>query len=82
MARYVMPHFQGSIRSVAASNRWAAERQELLVSGRVRAIDRAHQVYADRQESGPQQNGSSHSGSGQESGAEAKEEVPKTTFPG
>jgi len=72
LARYVMPHFQGSIRSVAASNRWAAERQELLVSGRVRAIDRAHQVYADRQETGPQ-----HNGSGQESGAEAKEEVPR-----
>ena len=77
MARYVMPHFQGSVRSVAASNRWAAERQELLVSGRVQAIDRAHQVYADRQGAGSQQNGSQQNGTGQESGAEAKEEVPK-----
>ena len=48
LARYVMPQFQGSITSVAASNRWAAERQDLLVSGRVKAIDRAHQVYAER----------------------------------
>ena len=72
LARYVMPHFQGSVRSVAASNRWAAERQDILVSGRVRAIDRAHQVYADRQGSGSGQNGS-----GQESPAEAKEEVSR-----
>ncbi len=77
MARYVMPHFQGSVRSVAASNRWAAERQELLVSGRVRAIDRAHQIYSDRQGSGSGQNGAS-----QESGAQAKEEVPKPATPG
>ena len=56
MARFVMPHFQGSIRSVAASNRWAAERQELLVRGRVQAIDRAHQIYADRQGPGSGQN--------------------------
>lgn len=86
LARYVMPHFQGSVRSVAASNRWAAERQELLVSGRVRAIDRAHQVYADRQGPGSQQNGSPQNGpvsngSRQESGAEAKEEVPRPGAP-
>ena len=77
LARYVMPHFQGSIRSVAASNRWAAERQELLVSGRVRAIDRAHQIYADRQDTAARQNGSNQNNQGQESGAEAKEEVPR-----
>ena len=82
MARYVMPHFQGSIRSIAASNRWAAERQEVLVGGRVRAIDRAHQIYADRQGSGAGQNGSHQNGSGQESGAEAKEEVPKPSASG
>ena len=87
LARYVMPHFQGSVRSVAASNRWAAERQEVLVSGRVRAIDRAHQIYADRPGSGPDQNGSGqngsqHNGSGQESGVEAKDEVPRPHAPG
>ena len=52
LARYVMPQFQGSVVSVAASNRWAAERQEALVGGRMRAIDRAHQVYAERHNPG------------------------------
>ncbi|NQW22346.1 MAG: LLM class flavin-dependent oxidoreductase [SAR202 cluster bacterium] len=48
-ARYVMPQFQGTVASTYASNQWATERQETLVAGRVRAIDRAKQVYADRQ---------------------------------
>ena len=48
LARYVMPQFQGTILGTTASNQWAAERQEVLVSGRVRAIDRAHEVYAGR----------------------------------
>ena len=48
LARYVMPQFQGSVISTTASNQWAAERQDALVSGRTRAIDRAKQVYAER----------------------------------
>ena len=48
LARYVMPQFQGSISGLAASNQWATDRQEVLVAGRVRAIDRAKQVYAER----------------------------------
>ena len=48
MARYVMPHFQGTTLSTAASNQWAKERQEALVSGRARAIDRAKSSYAER----------------------------------
>ena len=48
MARYVMPQFQGTVASTFASNQWAAERKETLVAGRVRAMDRAKQVYADR----------------------------------
>jgi limonene 1,2-monooxygenase len=48
MARYVMPHFQGSVVSTQASNQWARERQEDLITGRMRAIDRAKQVYAER----------------------------------
>ena len=48
-ARYVMPQFQGSVTSTMASNQWAADRKETLVAGRTRAIDRAKQVYADRQ---------------------------------
>ena len=49
LARYVMPQFQGTVASTIASNQWATQRQETLVAGRVRAIDRAKQVYADRQ---------------------------------
>ena len=48
-ARYVMPHFQGTVASTIASNHWAAERKETLMAGRTRAIDRAKQAYADRQ---------------------------------
>ena len=48
LARYVMPQFQGSVASTAASNQWSAERKDALVSGRVRAIDRARQVYVER----------------------------------
>ncbi len=46
LARYVMPQFQGTAASTAASNRWAAERKEELVAGRARAIDRAREDYA------------------------------------
>ena len=45
LARYVMPQFQGSIVGTSASNRWTADKKEVLVSGRVRAIERAQQVY-------------------------------------
>ena len=48
LARYVMPQFQGTAASTAASNRWAADRKDQLVSGRMRALDRARQVYAER----------------------------------
>jgi limonene 1,2-monooxygenase len=46
LARYVMPQFQGSVLSTAASNRWASERRDILMAGRTRAIDRARQDYA------------------------------------
>lgn len=46
LARYVMPQFQGTAASTAASNRWAAEHKEKLVAGRVRAIDQAREDYA------------------------------------
>jgi limonene 1,2-monooxygenase len=48
LARYVMPQFQGSVASTAASNRWAFERREGLQAGRARAIDRARQDYTAR----------------------------------
>ena len=47
LARYVMPRFQNSLVGLENSNQWAKSRQEALVQGRTRAIDRAHQVYAD-----------------------------------
>ena len=50
IARYVMPEFQGSAASTVASNRWAADRREMFVAGRVQAIDRARQVYAGRKQ--------------------------------
>jgi limonene 1,2-monooxygenase len=46
LARYVMPQFQGSVLSTAASNRWAFERRETLMAGRTSAIERARQDYA------------------------------------
>ena len=48
LARYVMPQFQGSAVGTAASNAWAYDRREVLMAGRTRAIDRAHQSYAQR----------------------------------
>jgi limonene 1,2-monooxygenase len=48
LARYVMPQFQGSVVSTAASNRWACERREELTAGRAHAIERARQDYAAR----------------------------------
>ncbi len=50
LARYVMPRFQGSLVGLENSNQWAKSRQETLVQGRARAIDRAHQVYAGSRE--------------------------------
>jgi limonene 1,2-monooxygenase len=48
LARYVMPQFQGSVASTAASNRWTAERRETLVAGRTRAIEQAREDYTAR----------------------------------
>jgi limonene 1,2-monooxygenase len=46
LARYVMPQFQGSVLSTAASNLWARERRDTLMAGRTRAIEQARQDYA------------------------------------
>ena len=48
LARYVMPQFQGTTLSTAASNEWAFEHQETLKAGRSRALDRAKSDYATR----------------------------------
>ena len=44
-ARYVMPRFQDSLSAPSASNRWAADRKQTLVSGRARAIHQARDDY-------------------------------------
>lgn len=46
LARYVMPQFQGTAASTAASQRWAANHKDELMAGRVRAIDQAREDYA------------------------------------
>ena len=48
LARYVMPRFQGTTLSTAASNEWAFEHRETLKAGRSRALDRAKTDYAAR----------------------------------
>lgn len=45
LARYVMPQFQGTVVGTQASNRWARERRDTLLAGRVRAIDQAKEMY-------------------------------------
>ena len=48
LARYVMPQFQGSAASTAASNQWAYERKEALLAGRVRGLDKAREAWTER----------------------------------
>ena len=48
LARYVMPAFQGSTLSTAASNQWAYDHREVLQAGRAAAIDRAKTDYSGR----------------------------------
>jgi limonene 1,2-monooxygenase len=45
MARYVMPHFQGSVRGIMTSNQWARERRELLHTHAVAGLKRATDSY-------------------------------------
>ena len=48
LARYVMPHFQGSVASTAASNQWTYDRRESLFAGRTKAVDQAKETWAAR----------------------------------
>jgi limonene 1,2-monooxygenase len=45
LARYVMPHFQGSLVALEASNAWARDRSEHLRRVRERALEQAHASY-------------------------------------
>ena len=48
LARYVMPEFQGTALGTTASDTWAYERRELLMAGRVQALEHARTDYAQR----------------------------------
>jgi limonene 1,2-monooxygenase len=45
LARYVMPHFQGTLTGIIASNRWAGERKEALQANRIAGLNRAAETY-------------------------------------
>ena len=45
IARYVMPQFQGSVRSIEASNQWAKDRMKPLLAGRVKGLETAKSDY-------------------------------------
>ena len=40
-----MPQFQNSISGLKASNQWAKDRVEVLMDGRVKAIEKAKSDY-------------------------------------
>ena len=48
LARYVMPHFQGSLSSLSRSETWSARMQETFAAQRRRDTERADQDYATR----------------------------------
>ncbi len=48
IARYVMPHFQGSLVSLRASQEWSAEKRHELMALRKRAISKAGREYTER----------------------------------
>jgi limonene 1,2-monooxygenase len=45
LARYVMPHFQGTLSSLIASRNWAHNRREIMQAGRVAGLKRATEAY-------------------------------------
>ncbi|MBH35416.1 MAG: LLM class flavin-dependent oxidoreductase [Dehalococcoidia bacterium] len=45
LARYVMPQFQGSVTGLETSNQWAKDRVDVLLDGRIRAIEKAKSDY-------------------------------------
>jgi limonene 1,2-monooxygenase len=44
-ARYVMPHFQGTLAGIQTSNQWARERREALQHNRLAGLKRATDSY-------------------------------------
>ena len=45
MARHVMPHFQGTLTGIHASNQWASERKVELQENRIAGLKRATEAY-------------------------------------
>jgi limonene 1,2-monooxygenase len=48
LARYVMPHFQGSLTGLIASRNWASDRRETMQAGRIAGLKRATETYFAR----------------------------------
>ncbi len=48
LARYVMPHFQGTLTGLIASRNWASERRETMQAGRLSGLKQATEVYFAR----------------------------------
>ena len=49
LARHVMPRFQGSLEGLTVSNQWSREHTKVFESLRLNAMDRARQVWEERQ---------------------------------
>ena len=47
-ARYVMPHFQGSLGGIMASNQWASERKDALHGHAISGLKQATDAYFSR----------------------------------
>jgi len=50
LARYVMPHFQGSLDGIIASNQWAKDRKDALQTNRVAGLRTATEAYYSKRE--------------------------------
>ena len=50
MARYVMPHFQGSLAGLHVSNQWARGRADMTRESMNQAVERARQAYQVHQD--------------------------------
>src|SRR6266508_6993994 len=48
MARYVMPHFQGSLAGLHVSNQWARTRSDHTRESMSEAVDRPRRAYQER----------------------------------
>ena len=48
LARYVMPHFQGTLEGLNSSNQWSQEHIAELADARVGVVERAQQRYAEQ----------------------------------